>query len=97
MFNRTDFGEVCTGSGFTKRELGIIYGVSRQTIYDWLRGSEPSQLALVERAKVATQAIVNAIRAKVLPLPSTLGEDSRKRRIDAIIKTIMENLKKQVG
>lgn len=93
MFNRTAFKEVCERSGFTKKELAYIYGTTRQTIYEWSKSSAPKQLALVQRAEYATQKLMAAIKAGVLPLSPTLSDQSREKRIDVIVKTIMESMK----
>lgn len=94
MFNRTGFKEVCESSGFSKKELAVIYGTTRQTIYDWLnKGSEPKQLALVQRADCATTVLLKGMRSRLLPLSPGLSPASRSKRIDAIIKTIMESMK----
>lgn len=91
-FNRKAFNAVCANSGFTKRELAYIYGTSRQTIYSWASDSMPTQLALAARAAKATDALSNAIKRQLLPLPPALADRTRAARIDVIVKTIMESL-----
>lgn len=94
MFNRAAFKDVCERSGFTMPELAKIYGTTRQTIYDWRTRSEPTQLALAERAAATTKALTKAIELKLLPFPRTLARKTRDERIAAIVQQIaMESLK----
>lgn len=92
-FNRAAFKDVCHRAGFTTRELAYIYGTTRQTIHDWQNKSVPTQLALAAREDKTTEALTAAIRNKVLPLSPMLAKQSRKSRIDVIVKTVMESLK----
>jgi DNA-binding XRE family transcriptional regulator len=93
VFNRTAYKRVLAEAGFTKQELASIYGVSRQTVYDWSKAAAPTQLALAQRAAKATEALTTGLDKRLLPLGSGLSAETRKTRIDVIIKTIMENMK----
>lgn len=69
MFDHTKFRRVFEASGLRKAELAKLYGVSRQTIYDWYTGaSAPAQKALVEREVLYTKGLLAAVDRGVLPL-----------------------------
>ena len=69
MFNREKFVVVFSQSGLTKSELASLYGVSRQTIYDWYTGaSAPTQKALATREELYTNGLASAIDRGVLPI-----------------------------
>lgn len=93
MFNRTAFEDVCQRSGFTMSEMAYIYGTTRQTIYGWRHRTEPTQIALAAREVQTTKALTAGLREKVIPFSPMLAKQSRKARIDAIVKTVMESLK----
>ena len=95
-FDSGGFARVVESSGFTKRELAYIYGVSRQTIYDWLREhSAPSQLALSTRAAKTTEVLLLATSGPKpsLPFRKDIRPEERKRRISVITTRIMASLK----
>lgn len=94
QFNLIGFREVCTRSGFTKKELAGIYGVTRQTIYDWGREKyAPTQLSLAESVGKTTEALLKALEKKIIPFPPKLQPETRKARIVAIRRTILDMLK----
>lgn len=86
------FPRVVSESGLTKSELAYLYGVSRQTIYDWMEGTEaraPSRKAsyTLRIAETITKAIMVAINRKILPL-APMAREARKKRVDAMAKTL---------
>lgn len=69
MFSHEKFKRVFKDSGLTKSELASLYGVSRQTIYDWRDGAgTPTQKALALRAEMYTDGLVAALDRGVLPI-----------------------------
>lgn len=80
MFDQKAFARVFDRSGLTKTELATLYGVSRQTIYDWYAGdSAPAQKALAERAQLYTRGLTAALDRGLLPLPKAKAQ--RKERL----------------
>lgn len=89
MFDRKNFRKVFTGSGLTKSELAGLYGVTRQTIYDWYRGpSVPKQHAVVHREAAYTPAILRAIDHGILPLRPTPDKEQRAERVRSMAKAL---------
>lgn len=89
MFKRTSFAEVFEHSGLTKAELASLYGVSRQTIYDWYTGaSSPSQCALVAREELYTRGLLAAIKQGVLPIREVKDARVRKARVLAMAQAL---------
>lgn len=84
MFTTAAFQRVVKESGLSKYELRDLYGVSRQTIYDWAAGSEPKAGSLLARmADAITVSLLRSIDKKVLPM-APVDKDVRKRRIAAM-------------
>jgi len=76
------FKRVFDKSGLTKAELGYIYQVSRQTIYDWVKAeSTPKQGGLAARFDVYTKALDAAISKRALPMPNNLTKEVRRQRL----------------
>lgn len=75
------FKTVFERSGLTKSELGYIFQVSRQTIYDWYNGTEPKQAGVGQRFEVYTAALGKAMSKKALPMPTGLTKEVRKHRL----------------
>lgn len=94
-FNVQEFRDVCARAGFTQAELARIYGVTRQTIYDWRTEKyAPKQLALADRASCTTTALLRNIHAGKLPLDPKLDAEKRRSRVDTIITVVLDLLKK---
>lgn len=88
MFNHTKFTTVFERSGLTKAELATLYGVSRQTIYDWYTGaSAPAQKALVIREELYTSGLASAIDRGVLPV-RVKDAKLRKERVLAMAQAL---------
>ncbi len=82
------FQRVIRESGLTKSELAGLYGVSRQTLYDWLAGKPSRKPSYTVRiAETITKALLNAIDRKILPL-APMAKDARKKRVDAMARTL---------
>jgi DNA-binding XRE family transcriptional regulator len=91
MFDREKFAAVCRDSGLTKAEVGVILGVTRQTVYDWLKGGEPFQPFLQRLAVRACDALLIAIKQGVLPLSRNLPRDERDKKV-ALMATKVQQL-----
>jgi hypothetical protein len=76
MFDRKKFCKVMDDSGLSKRELTLLYGVTRQTLYMW-RESPPHQHTLADRAEKYTDALSAAISKGVLPFPASVTPERR--------------------
>lgn len=88
MFDQKKFSKVFKDSGLTKAELASLYGVSRQTIYDWHTGaSAPSQKALVVREDMYTKGLLAAIERGVLPVKAKEPKQ-RKERVLAMAQAL---------
>lgn len=82
------FQRVVSESGLTKSELAYLYGVSRQTIYDWMEGGHARKPSYTVRiAKTITKALLNAVDRKLLPLPP-MTRDARKHRVELMWKKL---------
>lgn len=88
MFNRDGFLSVLTDSGLSKGEVGILYGVSRQTIYNWIDGGEPTQSFIVTHAAATTKGVKSAINAHLLPFPALLTIAQRRKRLNAMVQQL---------
>lgn len=89
MFNRNDFKKVFEGSGLTKAELASLYGVSRQTCYDWYKGDgTPTQRTLVAREQLYTKGLLAALNRGVLPIANVKDPKIRKERILAMAQML---------
>ena len=90
MFNQAKFKRVFKESGLTKSELASLYGVSRQTVYDWHTGaSAPTQKALATRESLYTSGLASAIDRGVLPI-RVKDAKLRKERVLAMAQRLHE-------
>lgn len=81
MFSHAAFQRVVQQSGLSKYELALLYGVSRQSIYDWLGGQVPKAGGLLSRmADAITTVLSAAITKRTLPMPP-VDKRVRKERI----------------
>jgi DNA-binding XRE family transcriptional regulator len=80
---------VVAGSGLTKKELAVLYGVSRQTIHSWAEGTSPPREGslLARQAEAITLALLNLISNGGLPFPAMMKE-ARKARVERMSKTL---------
>ena len=82
------FARVLTGSGLTKVELGLLYGVSRRTVHTWATVGPPRAGSYTARmAQVITQALVNAMDRKILPF-KPIRKDARFERVMKMAVTV---------
>lgn len=88
MFNRDGLMFVLENSGLSKGEIGVLYGVTRQTIYNWISGVEPTQSFIVTHAAATTKGIVSAINAGLLPFAASLDTKQRKKRLNAMVQQL---------
>lgn len=87
MFDRAKFNRVFSTSGLTKSELASLYGVTRQTIYDWSSDSGPTQKTLVVREELYTNGLLRAIDLGVLPIRAQ-DIKQRKERVLAMAQAL---------
>ena len=81
MFSREAFARVVKQAGLTKYELAALYGVSRQSIYDWLKGDMPKAGGLLSRmADALPVVLLAAVTKRALPMPP-VDKAVRKARI----------------
>ena len=82
------FAGVLKGAGLTHSELAILYGVSRQTIHTWAKGTSPRVGSHTARAaEVITAALLNSIERKVLPF-AAVSREVRAARITRMARTL---------
>ena len=82
------FARVIANSGLTKSEIAYLYGISRQSVYDWLAGKPSRKPSYTVRiAETITKALLNAVDRKILPL-APMAKDARKKRVDAMHRTL---------
>lgn len=83
------FAQVFTNSGLSGPELGVIYGVSRQTIYMWRDGHTPHEKQPHSRGSILyppqrfariTNALLVSIDKQLLPM-GAMGKAARKERV----------------
>ena len=92
MFDHKSFTRIFTDSGLTKQEMADLYGVSRQTIYDWKDGhSTPAQKTVAEREQRYTRALIAAMDRRLLPLPKQ--PDQRKERLLKMARALHDLMK----
>ncbi len=91
------FQRVLETARFTKMELAVLYGVSRQTIHTWSPkgrkpGGEPRAGSYTARmAMVITTALLGAVDKGLLPL-GAMSREARAARVKSMAKTL-QNLK----
>jgi DNA-binding XRE family transcriptional regulator len=84
------FQRVVAHSGLTKSELAYLYGVSRQTIYDWADGKRSRKPSYTVRiAETITAVLVSAIDRHILPL-KPMSRDARAAGIARLAKTLQD-------
>ena len=75
-------------SGLTNPELAALYGVSRQTIWGWVKGRAPRGAA-ARSALAVTKALESAMDRSLLPLAAS-DSDERRARIKSMVKILRE-------
>ena len=84
------FAKVVCESGLTKSELAFLYGVSRQTIYDWFDGERVRKPSYTVRiADTITKVLLQAIDRRILPL-KPMSRDARAAGIARLAKTLQD-------
>jgi DNA-binding XRE family transcriptional regulator len=82
------FQEVLGAAGFTKVELAVLYGVSRQTIHTWSDGGAPRPGSYTARmATTITKALLVAVAGRLLPL-GAMAKEARAARIKRMAGTL---------
>lgn len=80
------FARVTRESGLTPSELAKLYGVSRQSVHNWINNGPPdagipgAAGLLGRQAATITAALENAIDKKILPF-GAIDKEKRKERI----------------
>ena len=84
---------VVLASGLTKKDMALLYGVSRQTIHSWAEGTSPPREGslLARQAEAITLALLNLISNGGLPFPAMVKE-ARRSRVERMAKALA-NLK----
>lgn len=83
-----NFQQVLKTAGFTKVELAVLYGVSRQTIHTWASGGDPRPGSYTARmAEVITRALALALAKQILPL-GAMDKAARAARIVKMSATL---------
>lgn len=87
-FDRAAFEQVIERSGLTKSELALLYDTTRQTIYNWINGGEPSNRLLVRFYNKVSTGLGKAIVRKLLPYNVNISKEERKQRVGAMLKIL---------
>ena len=87
-FDREAFKQVVERSGLTKPELATLYDTTRQTIYNWIDGGEPTNRMLVHFYNRVSTGLVKATARKLLPYHVNVTKEERKHRIDSMLKIL---------
>lgn len=83
------FARVLVESGLSHIELAALYGVSRQSVYNWAEGRTPR--GVVARVETSISAkLCEAIDAKRLPL--RVQDPVQRRRIVQALATSLRKL-----
>jgi len=77
-------------SGLTMNEMATLFGVTRQTLYNWEKGN-PTNSVIASRAREMLKAIQNATALGYLPLKIVVD---RPRRMAKIKLALAESFKK---
>jgi len=84
------FAKVVCESGLTKSELAFLYGVSRQTIYDWAECKPVRKPSYTVRiADTITRVLLQAIDRRILPL-KPMSRDTRPAGIARLAKMLQD-------
>lgn len=89
-FDRNRFVRAVNASGLTKSELGNIFEVSRQQIYNLCEDATPRNAATLRRTNLYAGAICQLIDQRVLPFPKSIEPDKRKVLITKLVKRLYE-------
>lgn len=88
MFDHQGLTFVLEKSGLSKSEAGFLYGVSRQTIYNWIAGGCPTQSFIVNHADATTKGVKAAIQRGLLPFPASLTPSQRRKRLNEMVQKL---------
>ena len=87
------FKRVISESGLTKVELAELYGVSRQSIHNWINagripvpGAGGTGDYTARMAVVITETLANALDKKLLPLRA-MDKEARRAKIAKMART----------
>lgn len=77
------FARVVRESGLTKVELAELYGVSRQSIHNWIRAEPPTAAKSLQgrMAAVITATLDTALDRRILPFGRSTPKDIRRSRV----------------
>ena len=92
-FNRAKFTEAVVKSGLSMRELGSLYGVTRQTLYVWLASGHPNHFTLDQWVGMVTEAILKAVERRLLPFSKNVLRHARNERIAKMRAALLETKK----
>ena len=84
-FDRAGFKRVVKDSGLTKTELATLYSTTRQTVYNWLGGSEPNNEVLIRLFNGVTSGLLKAIDKKLLPFGIGISREERTKRVAIMV------------
>lgn len=88
MTAASTFLRVVAESGLTKPELAQLYGVSRQTIFNWRAGTWPWPGTMPARqADAISAALLTAIERGLLPL-AAMSKEARRARVTKMAATV---------
>ena len=77
----TNFDQLCSQTGLTRGEMAQLFGVSRQTVYNWMKNGPSHYRNLNALVQYGVQALQLAVEAKILPFDRSLDKRERSRRV----------------
>lgn len=81
-----DVRAIQTATQLSKKELALLYGVTRQTIHDWENGREAGKYT-APTVRLVTAALKAATTRGVLPL-RPMSKHARSQRVASMVKTL---------
>lgn len=87
-FSHDKFFEVVDKSGLTMTELSDLYGVSRQTLYQWQLGKGPKHWYADYLAQETTAMLLRFIADKTLPFPKGLTRERRRELVFGLMAAL---------
>lgn len=82
------FKRVYKRTMLSKAELALLYGVTRQTIYNWINGGEPTQGFVLKHAEEMTRILNAMLDKQLLPFSKALTKERRIERLKKVLTQV---------
>lgn len=77
-------------SGLSKAEIAYLYVVTVPTIYNWLKGSKPTQAFIVHHSEAMSEILLRMIDKNILPMSITVTRPKRKQHLETILRQVLK-------